>query len=189
MYSRDLTIEDNALLSSAGSAGIGLGLKESGNVIVRRNLFLGNTQGLFIDNSPLEPKDSNLFEDNVLELSEVAIGFLSSQRDNTFRRNTLRNNRTQVRVEGGGDAMALVWEENDWDDYAGYDLDRDGVGDVPYQLRDLSGALLARHADLAFLDGTPALGLMSIAGQVAPLLAPKPVLEDARPRMERRHAY
>ena len=42
--------------------------------------------------------------------------------------------------------------------------------------------------DLTFFTGTPALALVSLAGHVAPLMAPKPVLIDARPRLEARHA-
>lgn len=184
MYSRNLVIEDNALLGSGGTAGMGLGVKESGNLTVRRNLMLRNTQAIFLDTSPLEPADRNLFEQNEVRLSEAGVVFLSSQHDNLFRQNTFHDNRTQVRVDGGGDALSVVWEENDWDDYAGYDLDGDGVGDVPYEQKDLSGALLSRHADLAFLEGSPALGLISVAGQVAPLLMPRPLLRDERPRMK-----
>jgi nitrous oxidase accessory protein len=183
MYSRDLTISDNQMLFSRGSAGIGLGMKESGNLVVQRNLLIHNTQGLFLDNSPLVQGDRNLFEHNVIRLSEVGIGFLSSEHDNEFRQNVLRDNTTQVRVDGGGDALGVVWNGNEWSDYAGYDLDRDGVGDLPYELKDLSGALTSRHADLSFLRGTLALGLVGVAGEVVPLFAPKPVLRDPAPRI------
>ena len=183
MYSRDLTISDNQMLFSRGSAGIGLGMKESGNLVVRNNLLAHNTQGLFLDNSPLVEGDRNLFEHNVIRLSEVGIGFLSSEHDNLFRQNVLRDNTSQVRVDGGGDALGVTWDGNEWSDYAGYDLDRDGVGDLPYELKDLPGALTSRHADLSFLRGTLALGLVGVAGEVVPLFAPKPILRDAAPRM------
>ncbi len=77
----------------------------------------------------------------------------------------------------------MSWEGNAWSDYAGYDLDGDGVGDLPYELKDLSGALTARHPDLAFLRGTLALALVGVAGEVVPLFAPKPILRDPAPRM------
>ena len=51
----------------------------------------------------------------------------------------------------------MAWEGNDFDDYAGYDLDRDGYGDLPYELRSLSGALVSQHPALAFFRGAPAL--------------------------------
>jgi nitrous oxidase accessory protein len=171
------------MLFSRGAAGIGLGMKESGNLIVRDNLLAHNTQGLFLDNSPLVEGDRNLFEHNVIRLSEVGIGFLSSEHDNVFRQNVLRDNTSQVRVDGGGDALGVLWEGNEWSDYAGYDLDGDGVGDLPHELKDLPGALAARHSDLSFLRGTLALGLVGVAGEVVPLFAPKPILRDAAPRI------
>ena len=174
---------DNQMLFSRGAAGIGLGMKESGNVTVRGNLLAYNTQGFFLDNSPLVEGDRNVFEHNVVRLSEVGIGFLSSEHDNLFRRNVLRDNTVQVRVDSGGDALGVSWEGNAWSDYAGYDLDGDGVGDLPYELKDLSGALTARHPDLAFLRGTLALALVGVAGEVVPLFAPKPILRDPAPRM------
>lgn len=79
--------------------------------------------------------------------------------------------------------MGVTWEENEWDDYVGFDLDGDGQGDVPYELNDLADAMEARHAELGFLRGTPALALVSLVGHVAPLFAPKPVLRDPRPLM------
>lgn len=182
MYSRNVTLEDNRLLFSRGAAGMGLGVKESGNLVIRNNLIAHNTQGIFLDNSPLTQGDRNLFEHNTIRLSELGVGFLSSQHDNTFVRNAFLDNRVQVRVDGGGDALSVQWTENEWSDYAGYDLDGDGLGDLPYELKDLSAALSSKFPDLAFFTGTPALALVSVAGEVVPLFAPKPVLRDERPR-------
>ena len=88
-----------------------------------------------------------------------------------------------MKVESGGDALSATWHGNAFDDYVGYDLDDDGFGDIPYELTDLSNVLESRNADLAFLRGTPALGLVSVAGHVVPLFAPKPILRDSHPRL------
>ena len=53
MYSRDVEIRDNLLARSHGAAGVGLGVKESGNLTVVDNLFLQNTTGTYLDTSPL----------------------------------------------------------------------------------------------------------------------------------------
>jgi nitrous oxidase accessory protein len=183
MYSRDVRLVGNLLLGSTGASGMGLGLKESGNITVKGNTLVHNTQGIFIDNSPLTLGDHNLFEDNAVRLGDVGVGFLSSVKANTFRNNAFADNHVSVRVESGGDAMAVEWEGNAFDDYAGYDLDRDGYGDVPYELSDLSSTLEQREGELAFLRGTPAMALVSLAGRAVPLLAPRPVLRDEHPRM------
>ncbi len=184
MYSRDLEVLGNTILDSSGAAGMGLGVKESGNLTVRGNLFVHDTIGLFLDNSPLDLGDKNLFEGNVIRMGDVGVAFLSTTHDNVFKRNAFRDNHLPVRVESGGDAIGLTWDGNEFDDYVGYDLDGDGVGDLPYELSDLSNVLESRNASLAFLRGTPALALVSMAGHVVPLFAPKPVLRDPHPSMK-----
>lgn len=183
MYSRDLVVERNTLFDASGAAGMGLGMKESGNLTVRNNLVVHNTIGFFLDNSPLNVGDTNLFEGNVVQLGDVGVTFLSSTHDNRFTANAFRDNHLPVRVESGGDALGVSWEGNEFDDYVGYDLDGDGFGDIPYELTDLSNVLESRNADLAFLRGTPALALVSVAGHVAPLFAPRPLLRDLHPRL------
>ncbi|MBI2373967.1 MAG: nitrous oxide reductase family maturation protein NosD [Deltaproteobacteria bacterium] len=186
MYSRNARIERNRMLGSDGASGIGLGLKESGALTIRQNWLIRNTTGIFSDNSPMDEGQTNRFEDNELRLSNVGVNFLSSPQHNEFRRNLFHDNFAQVRVDGGGDAMGVVWDQNDWDDYAGYDLDGDELGDIPYTLEDLGAELEARYPDLAFLHGTPALALVSVAGRAVPLFAPKPILVDPAPRFGRR---
>lgn len=183
MYSRGVVLSDNLMAEASGAAGIGLGVKESGNIVVRNNRFLHNTVGAYLDSSPIQMDEHNVFERNVFRLGEVGIVFHSSLSRNTFKDNSFRDNYSQVRVEGGGDALDVTWEGNDFDDYAGYDLDGDGIGDIPYELRSLSGDLVSRHPSLAFFRGSPTLALISAAGEIVPLLAPKVVLRDARPRI------
>ena len=48
-------------------------------------------------------------------------------------------------IEGGGDAADVAWSGNYFDDYAGYDLDRDGIGDVAYELRSFEDDLTAHR--------------------------------------------
>lgn len=189
MYSRGVVVRDNELMLSKGAAGIGLGLKESGNITVTNNLFVHNTQGIFIDNSPLVLGDANRYEGNTIRLSDVGIGFLSSGERNTFSANHLIDNRIQVRVDGNGDALTAQWQGNEWSDYAGYDLDGDGYGDIPYELKDLSAKLVGKYPDLTYLTGTPALALISLVGDVVPLFAPRPLLHDDRPYFGGKRAH
>lgn len=183
MYSRGIVLRRNVLAGATGAAGLGLGLKESGNVTAVGNLLLHNTVGLYLDTSPLQEGDANVFEGNHFRLGDVGVVFHSSEQRNAFRGNSFRDNAAPVQVEGGGDALEVEWRGNDFDDYAGYDWDADGVGDVPYELRSLSGDLVARYPDLAFFRGSPTLSLVRAAGELLPLFAPKPVLRDAAPRM------
>jgi nitrous oxidase accessory protein len=181
MYSREITLENNLLAASAGSAGIGLGLKEASDVRAVDNVLVRNNVGLFVDNSPFEPRTTDLILRNAIRLCDIGIEFHASMRGNVFRENSLRGNAVQVRVDGGGDALGNEWEGNDFDDYAGYDLDGDGVGDVPYELRSLSSTLAARHPQLDYFRGSPSLFLVDAASHLLPMVKPTPVLVDPRP--------
>ena len=52
MYSRDLEVLGNTILDSSGAAGMGLGVKESGNIVARKNLFVRKTTTIGPRESP-----------------------------------------------------------------------------------------------------------------------------------------
>jgi nitrous oxidase accessory protein len=185
MYSRDVLVRGNVFADAGGAAGMGLGLKESGDVRVLQNLFANDTVGLYVDTSPLWPDDRNLFEGNVFRLNDVAVSFLGRASGNEFSGNGFRDNQVQVQVDGRGDAREALWRGNEFDDYAGYDLDGDGTGDVPYELRSLASDLIAERPALAWFRGTPALALAEAIGRIVPVFEPRLVLSDAEPRMQR----
>jgi nitrous oxidase accessory protein len=183
MYSRDIEVRDNVIADAAGAAGMGLGIKESGNLTVVGNRFIHDTIGSYLDTTPLQRADSNVFERNVYRLGDTGIVFHSSERQNRFVSNSFRDNQVQVRVDGGGDALGVEWDGNDFDDYGGYDLNGDGIGDVPYELRSLSVELTDRYPSLLFLHGSPTLAFVEVAGRALPLFQPSVVLRDPHPRM------
>jgi nitrous oxidase accessory protein len=188
MYSRNVELVGNVFADSQGAAGVGVGLKESGNLAVEGNWFVHNRVGLYVDTSPLWPDDRNRFEGNGFRLNDVAVSFLGRASGNRFADNGFRDSRVQVQVDGRGNALEAEWRDNAFDDYAGYDLDGDGTGDVPYELRSLTSDLVARVPTLAFFHGTPALALAEAIGRIVPLFEPQLVLVDPAPRMARREA-
>ena len=183
MYSRDIIVERNLLAKSGGAAGIGLGVKESGNLRIVDNDFVHDTVGIYIDTSPLDEADFNVYQGNELRLCDTAVIFHGRASRNVFHDNTLRDNQVAVAVEGRGDALDSEWRGNDFDDYAGYDLDGDGFGDVPFELRSLSSALVAKTPSLAFFRGTAALGFAEAIGRIVPLFTPQEILVDPEPRV------
>ncbi len=132
MYSRGVHIIDNVIANAAGAAGMAIGLKDSGNIEVLDNRLIHDTVGIYIDSSPMQNGDRVEIARNVIRLDETGIAFHASAKNLEVRDNDLADNTTQVRVDGGGNAMGVTWSGNYFDDYAGYDLDDDGVGDVPY---------------------------------------------------------
>ncbi len=182
MYSHDVSIKNNVAAGNR-SEGMGLGAKESGNLVVRGNSFVKDPIGIYLDGSPFRPQDANVFEDNLFDLCDAGVVFHSSAVRNVFQGNTFRDNRTHVRVEGRGDALGVTWIGNYFDDYAGYDFDRDGIGDVAYEARSLSDRLTSDRPELEFFRGAAATTLLDALGRVFPLYQPEPTLVDPRPRI------
>lgn len=183
MYSRGLALRRNRILRSGGAAGMGLGAKESGGLRVEANRMLGNTTGIYLDTSPLYPDQENFFRGNEVRLGDTAVVFHGRAERNHFLRNRFRDNRSLVRMEGGGDARAAEWRGNAYADYRGYDLDGDGVGDLPYELRSLTQQLVGNQPPLAFFEGTAAMLAVEWLGRLVPLLRPRTLLVDPAPRL------
>ena len=183
MYSRGLHLTDNLIANAAGAAGMAIGIKDAGNIYITGNRLIHDTIGIYIDSSPMQRGDRVEIEGNVIRLDDTGIVFHSSAHDLSVRDNDLADNGAQVRVDGGGDATAVEWRGNYFDDYTGYDLDDDDIGDVPYELRSLSNQLTSQNPSLALFRGTPALALVDAAAHLDPLYQPAPVLADQAPHM------
>jgi len=183
MYSRGLQIRGNLIARSHGAAGVGIGAKESGGLAILENWLLDNTVGIYLDNSPFDPTQPNRIAGNLLRFGESGVVFHGPSAGNRFVGNRFSDLHMTVTVEGRGTARDAEWRGNDFDDYAGYDFDGDGIGDVPYVLRTLEADLAARAPALRFFRGTPALALAEWIGRVAPIFQPSTLLEDPAPAM------
>jgi nitrous oxidase accessory protein len=183
MYSRRLHLENNIFAASSGSAGIGLGMKESSNLTLVNNLFIGNERGLYFDNSPFEKDTTIEVRENKFYFSSVALDFHESPKNVILKDNLFRSNWSLISVSGRGDAMAVETSGNDFDGYRGYDLDDDGYGDIPFEERSMSEQLISAHESLALFRGTPASGMLEAIGQLLPLYQPVALLRDEKPAM------
>lgn len=183
MYSRGITLRNNIITDNTLADGMGLGVKESGNLRVEGNRFVQDHSCVYLDTSPFREGDSVLVRQNTFARCTAGVTFHSSETHNTFLDNTFQANQTQVAIEGRGTARGVVWSGNYFDDYQGYDLDGDGVGDVAYELRSFSERLVSGHPELAFFRGTVALQVLDMAARVFPVLEPATLLVDPRPRM------
>jgi nitrous oxidase accessory protein len=183
MYSRGVELTDNVIANAAGAAGIAIGLKDSGNVRIAGNLLVHDQVGIYLDATPIQKGDRVEIVGNQLRQCRAALVFHASAHGTTVRGNDFAGNELHTRVDGGGDALGVEWEGNYFDDYAGYDLDDDGVGDVPFELRSFAGELVGKRPELAFFSGTPALALADAASHLDPLYQPRLVLVDRTPRM------
>jgi nitrous oxidase accessory protein len=184
MYSARLSAERNVLAGARGAAGMGIGFKDSDRVTVRDNWLVANTTGAYLDRTPRSPSDPVDFSGNVFALNDTALRFHSSQRGAAFLKNDFRDNVQAAAVDGGGDALEMQFRGNYWSDYAGYDLDGDGRGDVPFEVKQLTSAVTDAHPALRFFEGAPAMGMMDAVAQAVPVLSLKKMLVDPEPAMK-----
>ena len=181
MYSHRVSIVRNVVRGARGSAGFGIGLKEIGDVRIVGNRLLENTVGLYVDGSP--QAGELIVKDNLVAYDQVGVRLTSALPGAHFRGNDFHENAVQVddARRGGGPGPAFVG--NRWSDYVGYDLDRDGVGDYPYEVRPRAGGLVQRRPVAAFFDGTLSAGILELVGRAFPMFRPPPVLVDLEPRV------
>lgn len=186
MYSQGLRVENNVFAGARGAAGMGIGFKESDGVSLSGNSVVANTKGVYLDRTPRSPEHPVRFEGNVLALNETALSFHSSEHGVAFHDNDFRRNHVAVEVEGGGDATAVDFSHNYWSEYVGYDLNRDRIGDVPYDVKRLASELTEAHPSVRLMDGTLAMGLIDVMARAVPVFSAERLLSDPEPKMDGR---
>lgn len=183
MYSRNLVFRNNRFLHQRGPSGYGLAFKDSDEIRVEENLFLDNTAAIFLDNTPRSEGSPVHFLRNVIAYNGIGVLALPMVRGVMFQGNVFWENEQQAATQGEGNLMANDWQGNFWSDYAGFDGDGDGVGDVPYRSRRIFEALVDQAPLLRLFWGTPVLQALETAALLVPFFEPPVRLEDPAPRM------
>jgi nitrous oxidase accessory protein len=175
MYTKVVRMSGNVFTSNQGAASYGLLLKEIQDPSLEGNLFTGNTVGLLADGADRLRAVGNRFEDN-----GWAIRLFASTVDGRFESNAFRRNSFDVAVNGTG--TSTVFSGNWWEAYRGWDLDHDGIGDVPYRPMRLFATLVERTRPALLLQRSLFVKLLDAAERAIPVLTPSNVIDD-RPLM------
>lgn len=183
MYSDSVVVRNNYIAYANGPTGMGVGFKESSDVEVSNNRILYCATGLYIDVSPYQPDTTNRIHDNVIAFTSIGIDFLNDWTGNIFERNSFKGNQTQISVAGGKTANRNSWKGNYWDDYEGFDLDHDGVGDTPYELYGYADRIWMDVPAARFLKGTPVMAVLDFLERLAPFSSPDMLVRDEKPLM------
>lgn len=176
MYTRNMTMEGNTFADNWGPASYGLLLKEIRNSRILRNTFRQNSVGLYMEGSA-----RNEVTDNVFQANGWAVRVLANAEGNVFTGNSFRQNSFDVTTNSSRNVS--TFRGNYWDHYEGYDLDHDGVGDVPYHPVRLFSLLVAQHEPALILLRSFFVELLDAAERVMPVLTPAMLVDD-RPLME-----
>jgi nitrous oxidase accessory protein len=140
---------------------------------IARNVFRRNTVGVFAEASSRLEVRENDFEEN-----GWALRVLSNCAASRFTRNNFVGNSFDVATNSRRNENEFA--ENYWDSYAGYDLARDGRGDVPHHPVRLFSLLIESNEPALALLRSPFVDLLDAAERVIPALTPE-TLTDREP--------
>lgn len=187
MYSRRVHMRSNTIAGNRGPSGYGVGLKDMDDTVIMDNLFIDNRIGAHLDTSPREVDSIGEFSGNVFAYNDIGVELMPSVRHNLFSSNSFVENEQQVAVAGGGTILENSWTVNGrgnyWSDYAGYDADGNGQGDLEYRSERLFENLMEHQPLLRLFIYSPASNAIDFAARAFPLVKPKPKLVDASPQM------
>jgi nitrous oxidase accessory protein len=177
MYTKRVTLVDNRFEDNWGASAYGLLLKEISDARLERNVFRRNTTGLVADGANRMIAEHNDFLENGWAVKLDASTVDGRIAHNNFIANTFdvaSNSRDQSTTLSG----------NYWDDYRGYDLNHDGVGDVPFRPVRLFAVVVEKHEPSLILLRSAFVELLDAAERVLPVIVPSS-LADAQPSMRR----
>jgi nitrous oxidase accessory protein len=180
MYTSGVEMTGNTFRENRGPATYGLLLKDIRDSRIRDNDFAGNSIALYVEGSDRLSVDGNTFTDN-----GWAVKLMANSEDNRFTANDFVANSFDVATNSIRNHSRF--EGNYWDAYRGYDLDRDGSGDVAFRPVRLFSLLVERNAPSVLFMRSFLVQLLDAAESVIPSLTPE-TLVDAAPRMAPNHA-
>jgi nitrous oxidase accessory protein len=175
MYTKGVSMTANHFEDNRGAATYGLLLKEISDATLERNVFARNTTGLLADGANRIVAVRNQFIDN-----GWALRLDASTVDGEFTRNNFTGNSFDVATNSRSPSTRFAG--NYWDDYRGYDLDHDGVGDVPHRPVRLFSVIVAQRPASLILMHSVFTTLLDGAERVMPSLTPE-TLTDPTPAM------
>lgn len=178
MYTRRVTMLRNRFVRNWGPAAYGLLLKDITDSEIVDNEFTGNTVALYMEGANRLRIAGNAFRNN-----GWAIKLLANSQQNVVTQNRFSGNAFDVGTNSRQNFSTFT--ENEWDRYRGYDLDRDGFGDVPFAPVRLFALVVEQSPAAMVLLRSPVVDLLDFAERVMPMLTPA-TLVDERPRLTAR---
>jgi len=92
-------------------------------------------------------------------------------RDNNFVKNTFD-------VSTNGSLVLNKFDHNYWDEYEGYDLDKNNVGDVPYRPLSLFSIIVEKNPPAMLLYRSFIISLLDKSEKIIPSLTPGNFIDE-----------
>ena len=175
MYTKNVLMTENHFEHNWGSASYGILLKEISDSKINKNVFDENSIGLYMEGCSRVTIERNSFTGNGWALKLMANSMENYFYDNNFVANSFD-------ISTNSRQNFNTFEKNYWADYDGYDLDKDGFGDVPFRPVTMFSIMIESHPTALVLLHSLFIDILNIAESIIPAITPE-ALNDSQPRM------
>lgn len=176
MFTKGVKMFNNVFENNWGDAAYGLLLKEISDSYIHGNKFLNNTSGIYMEGTNRIEVEKNVFESNGWGMKLQA-----SCMDNIIFSNNFLGNTFDMSTNGT--LVLNKFEGNYWDKYEGYDLNKDGRGDVPFHPLSLFAVITENNPSAMLLFRSFIMTLLDRSEKVMPSLTPDN-FKDESPLMQ-----
>ena len=176
MYSHGIVMRRNEFMRNRGFTSYGILFQDCHGMTADSNLIVDNVVGMFFEASTM-----NRFRHNVIAQNDIALRMFQNAERNVFSENAFVDNIIPLSLVGR--RTDTKWSENGrgnyWSDYDGYDLDGDGVGDVPLRIQNVFDYLEGQQPAFRLYLYSPASKALSAATKAFPILQLSAEMDDA----------
>ncbi len=171
MFSKFITMKGNIFRKNWGTASFGLLLKEINDSEIANNKFQENTVGINIEGSNRINYTNNDFRNN-----GWAVKVRGACYSNIFSKNNFFNNSFDISYNSK--LNDNKFDRNYWSSYTGYDLNKDGIGDVPYRPVKLFSYIVNRTPETIILLRSLFIDIIDFSEKVSPVFTPDNLMDE-----------
>ena len=171
MFSKKIKMFNNVFKENWGSASYGLLLKEINDAEIIGNTFEENTIGINIEGT-----NRILYKNNNFTNNGWALKIRGACYTNTFESNNFLYNSFDLSYNSK--INDNVFDKNYWSNYTGYDLNKDGIGDVPYRPVKLFSYIVNRTPETIILLRSLFIDIIDFSEKVSPVFTPDNLLDN-----------
>jgi nitrous oxidase accessory protein len=171
MFSKKIKMINNTFKENWGTASYGMLLKEINDAEIIGNTFQENTIGINIEGSNRIVYKNNNFINNGWAVKVRGACYTNSFLENNFLYNSFD-------ISYNSKVNDNVFDRNFWSNYTGYDLDKDGVGDVPYRPVKLFSYIVNRTPETIILLRSLFIDIIDFSEKVSPVFTPDNLLDN-----------
>ncbi|WP_025666810.1 nitrous oxide reductase family maturation protein NosD [Aquimarina megaterium] len=171
MFSKKIKMLTNTFKENWGTASYGLLLKEINDAEITGNIFKENTIGINIEGSNRIRYTKNSFIKNGWAIKVRGACYANIFSNNNFMYNSFD-------VSYNSKLNDNKFDKNYWSGYTGYDLDKDGIGDVPYRPVKLFSYIVNRTPETIILMRSLFIDIIDFSEKVSPVFTPDNLLDN-----------